>query len=115
MTADKTVTLDFLTAQNCKILDELCALRCRASVLGKPTGFVSSYERGERRLDVLEFCHIVDGLRADAAATFRGSADGGKKAVAGDPTTFESVDIDGDFQEPMDAVAAEICNGTRRS
>jgi hypothetical protein len=32
----------------------------------------------------------------------------------GAPTTSEKVGIDGDFQEPMGAGAAEICNGTRR-
>jgi hypothetical protein len=41
-----------------------------AATLGKPQSFVSSYEQGQRRLDVLEFCHIVDKLQGDPAATF---------------------------------------------
>jgi transcriptional regulator with XRE-family HTH domain len=56
----------------------LAALRNRQGVtqsvlavgLGKPQSFVSSYEQGQRRLDVLEFCHIVEALRGDAAAAF---------------------------------------------
>ena len=38
--------------------------------LGKPQSFVSSYEQGQRRLDILEFLHIVEALRGDAPVIF---------------------------------------------
>lgn len=41
-----------------------------AESLGKPQSFVSSYEQGQRRLDLLEFLHIVEALRGDAVLTF---------------------------------------------
>jgi transcriptional regulator with XRE-family HTH domain len=37
-----------------------------AERLGRPQTFVSKYERGERRLDVVEFLEIADTLKADA-------------------------------------------------
>jgi transcriptional regulator with XRE-family HTH domain len=39
--------------------------------LGKPFHFVSMYENGERRLDVLEFNSIARELQVDAAETLR--------------------------------------------
>jgi len=33
-----------------------------AERLGKPQSFVSKVERGERRLDVIEFCQVADAL-----------------------------------------------------
>lgn len=36
-----------------------------AELLGKPQSFVSKYESGERRLDVVEFCQIAKVLRED--------------------------------------------------
>jgi hypothetical protein len=41
-----------------------------AASLGKPQSFVSSYEKGQRRLDVLEFGRIVETLHGDATAVF---------------------------------------------
>lgn len=41
-----------------------------AARLGKPQSFVSSYERGQRRLDLLEFLAVVDALSADPRRTF---------------------------------------------
>ena len=38
-----------------------------ADRLGKPQSFVSKYERGERRLDVIEFLGIARALRIDPA------------------------------------------------
>ncbi len=35
-----------------------------ASGLGKPQSFVSKYERGERRLNVIEFCAVAQALGA---------------------------------------------------
>jgi transcriptional regulator with XRE-family HTH domain len=35
--------------------------------LGRPQSFVSKYERGERRLDVVEFLAVARALGADAA------------------------------------------------
>jgi transcriptional regulator with XRE-family HTH domain len=56
----------------------LAAARSRAAVtqaqlariLRKPQSFVSNYERGQRRLDVLELLRIVDALRADPRKVF---------------------------------------------
>ena len=39
-----------------------------ASRLARPQSFVSKYESGERRLDVLEFLQICQELKADAQA-----------------------------------------------
>lgn len=36
-----------------------------AEVLGKPQSFVSKYERGERRLDVVEFVQIAAAIGLD--------------------------------------------------
>jgi transcriptional regulator with XRE-family HTH domain len=38
-----------------------------ANKLGRPQSFVSKYERGERRLDVIEFLEVADGLSLDPA------------------------------------------------
>lgn len=37
-----------------------------AARLGRQQSFVSKYERGERRLDFVEFLEIADALQADA-------------------------------------------------
>ena len=41
-----------------------------AKLLRKPQSFVSNYERGQRRIDVLELLRIVDALKGDARAVF---------------------------------------------
>lgn len=41
-----------------------------AARLGKPQSFVSKYESGERRLDVLEFIQVARALSADPAVLF---------------------------------------------
>jgi transcriptional regulator with XRE-family HTH domain len=41
-----------------------------AKLLRKPQSFVSNYERGQRRIDVLELLRIVDALEGDARAVF---------------------------------------------
>lgn len=38
-----------------------------ATRLGKPQSFVSKVERGERRLDVIEFCQVAEALGCDPA------------------------------------------------
>ena len=38
-----------------------------AARLGRPQSFVSKYETGERRLDVVEFLEVADALGLDAA------------------------------------------------
>lgn len=42
-----------------------------SSQLGKPQSFVSKYERGERRLDVIEFLKVSHHLGADPYAILR--------------------------------------------
>lgn len=37
-------------------------------MLGKPQSFVSKYETGERRLDVIEFAELCSALGVDATA-----------------------------------------------
>lgn len=39
--------------------------------LQRPQSFVSKYERGERRLDVIEFLEVAHALGADPAALLR--------------------------------------------
>ena len=41
-----------------------------AKRLGKPQSFVSAYEQGQRRVDLLEFLRIIDALRADPRQVF---------------------------------------------
>src|SRR5262249_19628573 len=41
-----------------------------ARKLGKPQSFVAKYERGDRRLDVLEFIEVSQALDADPAWVF---------------------------------------------
>jgi Predicted transcriptional regulator len=42
-----------------------------ADSLGNTQTFISKVERGERRIDVVEFIEICDALGADPVATFR--------------------------------------------
>lgn len=42
-----------------------------AASLGKPQSFVAKYESGERRLDVVEFCHIAKVLRENPVSLLR--------------------------------------------
>jgi transcriptional regulator with XRE-family HTH domain len=42
-----------------------------AKLLRKPQSFVSNYERGQRRIDILELLRIVDALRGDPVAVVR--------------------------------------------
>jgi len=39
-----------------------------ADRLGRPQSFVSKYERGERRLDVVEFCEVCHALGVNPVA-----------------------------------------------
>ena len=41
-----------------------------AQQLGKPQSFVSNYERGQRRLDVLELLAVLDVLEAEPRKVF---------------------------------------------
>lgn len=41
-----------------------------AKRLAKPQSFISSYERGQRRVDVIEFLTIAQGIGVDARRTF---------------------------------------------
>jgi len=42
-----------------------------ATRLGRPQSFVSKYENGERRLDVLEFLEVIRSLGADPVRILR--------------------------------------------
>lgn len=42
-----------------------------ADRLGRPQSFVSKVERGERRLDVIEFCQVAEALGRDPAVLLR--------------------------------------------
>ena len=46
-----------------------------AKRLGKPQSFVSAYEQGQRRVDLLEFLRIMDALRADPRLVFASIVD----------------------------------------
>jgi transcriptional regulator with XRE-family HTH domain len=41
-----------------------------AKLLRKPQSFISNYERGQRRIDVLELIRIVEALRGDPQVVF---------------------------------------------
>ena len=41
-----------------------------AKLLRKPQSFVSNYERGQRRIDVLEMLRIVEALKGDPRRVF---------------------------------------------
>ena len=41
-----------------------------ARLLRKPQSFVSNYERGQRRIDVLELLRIIEALKGDARLIF---------------------------------------------
>ena len=42
-----------------------------ADRLGRPQSFVSKYERGERKLDLIEFCEVCRALGIDPVAFLR--------------------------------------------
>lgn len=42
-----------------------------AEALGKPQSFVSKYENGDRRIDVVEFLAIAKALKADPVQLLR--------------------------------------------
>lgn len=42
-----------------------------AERLGRPQSFVSKVERGERRLDVIEFCQVAEALGNDPATLLK--------------------------------------------
>jgi len=42
-----------------------------ADLLHKPQSFVSKYEQGERRIDVIEFLKIAQMLKIDPAKVFK--------------------------------------------
>ncbi|MBN8500658.1 MAG: helix-turn-helix transcriptional regulator [Sphingomonadales bacterium] len=46
-----------------------------AARLGKPQSFVSKVERGERRLDVIEFCEVAEALGYGPAKLLEGFVD----------------------------------------
>jgi transcriptional regulator with XRE-family HTH domain len=50
-----------------------------AERLGRPQSYVSKFERGERRLDVVEFLEIAKALRIDAFGLLKHLTDGIKR------------------------------------
>ena len=46
----------------------VCVPRIFARRLQKPQSFVSTYERGQRRIDFLEFAHVMIALGQDPVA-----------------------------------------------
>ena len=48
----------------------VCSLAKSAKLLRKPQSFVSNYERGQRRIDVLELLRIVAALKGDPRRVF---------------------------------------------
>ena len=62
-----------------RLLEVLVAARQKAGLtqqqladrLGKPQSFISKYEGGERRIDVIEFIAIADALEMDASRAIR--------------------------------------------
>lgn len=58
-----TVLADLRRSRNLKQTDV-------AAYLGKPQSFVSSYEAGQRRIDVLELLRISEALGMDAHDVF---------------------------------------------
>lgn len=67
------------TQRHQELIGFLTAVRNAAGVtqvelaerLGKPQSFVSKVERGERRLDVIEFCQVAEALGRDPAELLR--------------------------------------------
>lgn len=53
-----------------------------AARLRKPQSFISSYERGQRRIDVMEFLIIAAALDADADKLFAGIAKDAEAVVS---------------------------------
>lgn len=53
-----------------------------AKRLSRPQSFVSKVERGERRLDVVEFLEVAKAIGADAVALLK-ALDGGDKSQRG--------------------------------
>lgn len=47
-----------------------CTQQELAKRLGKPQSFVSAYERGQRRIDLLEFIRITEALGLEPGSVF---------------------------------------------
>jgi transcriptional regulator with XRE-family HTH domain len=54
-----------------------------AARLGKPQSFVSTYESGQRRVDILEFLLILKTLGVDPASVFTAIVEGSRSLIAG--------------------------------
>jgi transcriptional regulator with XRE-family HTH domain len=74
----------WIRPQDHRVVGEcLAAVRSRAGItqrelaarLGKPQSFVSAYENGQRRIDVLEFLRIVGALNLNPRGVFSEIAD----------------------------------------
>lgn len=73
------MTKSVFTKQYIALRDELVSARKRANMtqvdlaaaLGRPQSFVSKYENGERRLDLIELFEVTTALSADLNAIVR--------------------------------------------
>jgi predicted transcriptional regulator len=52
-----------------------------AVLLKKPQSLISAYERGQRRIDLLEFLTVMDAIKADPQKVFAQIADRAAGAV----------------------------------
>jgi len=50
-----------------------------AARLGRPQSFVSKVERGERRIDVIEFCQVAEALGREPAGLLKEFVDGKRR------------------------------------
>jgi len=82
----------WVSPQDYRVVGEcLAAVRSRAGVtqreltfrLSKPQSFVSAYENGQRRIDILEFLRIVRALDLDPGTVFGEVADRAIESDAG--------------------------------
>ncbi|EOD8830951.1 TPA: helix-turn-helix transcriptional regulator [Pseudomonas aeruginosa] len=67
------LTLLIQARKNARVTQAELALR-----LDKPQSFISKYERGERRLDVVEFLHVCEQICADPHEIIQKLLDGNK-------------------------------------
>ena len=76
---DRRLRKTLRSSQQNAFLDTLRAARAKAELtqqeladrLGKPQSFVAKYEKGERRIDVVEFVVLADAIGVEPLSLFR--------------------------------------------